>query len=275
MFIISLIFIIFYVFFEKMKDFLYKKSWFTLVEIVIAIIISSLVISWLTAMLIKMNQDIFDIQTKASIYSDFSKFQNDFNNLKLKYPKSLNIVDNSNGYDVLLLTNSWSERWIIVWVVDITKNSSNYLRLDPVSNFNFYWEKVLWIKELSSTQTNNIISNSWAVYSLQFYDTNLYKNLKVDSFVLNSYNSWSILDVSMDLITDFSPSLIWLDKDSSVEADNKFRINFSLAKDTNILLFSNSYKSFALLDKSKMDSHNEKDYLLNNLKLWKKQNEIF
>gem|GEM_PF-3425394 len=57
-------------------------------------------------MLIKMNQDIFDIQTKASIYSDFSKFQNDFNNLKLKYPKSLNIVDNSNGYDVLLLTNS-------------------------------------------------------------------------------------------------------------------------------------------------------------------------
>lgn len=221
-----------------MKDFLNKKCGFTIIEVLIAIVISSFVILWLTTLMIKMNQEITTIQSQTSVLSDFSRFQNDFNNYKLKYPKSINAVDNSTWYDVLLLTNSWTQRWVLVWVVDATPDSPNYLKLDPLSSNAIYWEKVLVIKELSSTQTKNILSNPSSAYNIAFFDTNVYKDIKVDSLVLNSYNSWAILDFSMDILTQFSPAFIGKDKVSVISSDDRYRVNFSLVKDSWIILES-------------------------------------
>lgn len=219
-----------------MKDFLHKNKWFTLIEIVVAIIISSLVILWLTTLLIKINQEIFLVQTKTVSFSDFSRFQNDFYTYKLKYP-NLTVVDNTSWYDVLLLTNSWSSRWLLIWVVDNTTNSTYNWKLDPVSNYNVYWDKVLWLKELSATQTQNILTNSWAAYSIKFSDSNLYKWSRADSFVVESYNSWAIYNIKLDLITNFNPAFIWQDRDSVVDSDTNYRIDFSIPKDSNIYIW--------------------------------------
>lgn len=221
-----------------MKDFLYKKSWYTVIEIIVAIVISSFIILWLTGLLQKFNSEIFNIQSQTSTFSSLSNFRSDFNNYKFKYTKAINVVDNSSWYDVLLLMNTGSQRWIMVWVVDKTTGSPNYFKLDPVSNYNIFWDKVLWIKELTTTQTQNALSNSGSVYSIVFNDSNLYSDVKVDSFIINAYNSWSVMDISMDILTKFYPSYIWKDKASVVDSDSKYRVNISLAKDVNINAYS-------------------------------------
>lgn len=217
-----------------MKDFLYKKSWYTVIEIIVAIVISSFIILWLTGLLQKFNSEIFNIQSQTSTFSSLSNFQSDFNNYKFKYTKAINVVDNSSWYDVLLLMNTGSQRWIMVWVVDKTIGSPNYLKLDPVSNYNIFWDKVLWIKELTTTQTQNALSNSGSVYSIVFNDSNLYSDVKVDSFIINAYNSWSVMDISMDILTKFYSSYIWKDRASVVDSDSKYRVNISLTKDVGI-----------------------------------------
>jgi len=217
-----------------MKDFLYKKSWYTVIEIIVAIVISSFIILWLTGLLQKFNSEIFNIQSQTSTFSSLSNFQSDFNNYKFKYTKAINVVDNPSWYDVLLLMNTGSQRWIIVWVVDKTIGSPNYLKLDPVSNYNIFWDKILWIKELTTTQTQNALSNSGSVYSIVFNDSNLYSDVKVDSFIINAYNSWSVMDISMDILTKFYSSYIWKDRASVVDSDSKYRVNISLAKDVGI-----------------------------------------
>lgn len=219
-----------------MKDFLNKKSWYTLIEIVMAVIISWLIIAWLGTLLQKLNWEIFNIQSQSTTFSSFSSFQNNFNTYKFKYQKSTVAIDNTTWYDVLLLLNTWSQRWVLVWVVDKTSGSSNYLKLDPVSNYDIFWDKVLAMKELTVTQTQNAISNSWSVYSILFNDTNLYPDIKVDSFVINSYNNGSILELSMDILTKFYPSYIWKDRSAVVDSSDKYRVNLSLAKDDNIYI---------------------------------------
>lgn len=181
-----------------------KKTWFTLIEIIVAMTIWTIVIVWIVFFIWKMNEDISMAKAKTMAYLDTVSLINKINQSRLIYKKNLIVNDSVNWNDIILLYSSWSEWWLLMWVVDATKDSENYLKLDPDDNFDIYWKKLLWIRKITETQTLDLISNTWSVFGISFYEDNLFWWLFTKKLEARLYNSWAFLDLNLDIITNYS-----------------------------------------------------------------------
>lgn len=181
-----------------------KKTWFTLIEIIVAMTIWTIVIVWIVFFIWKMNEDIFMAKAKTIAYLDTVSLINKINQSRLIYKKNLIVNDSDSWNDIILLYSSWSEWWLLMWVVDATNNSDNYLKLDPDDNFDIYWKKLLWIRKITETQTLDLISNTWSVFWIPFYEDNLFWWLFTKKLEARLYNSWAFLDLNLDIITNYS-----------------------------------------------------------------------
>lgn len=181
-----------------------KKTWFTLIEIIVAMTIWTIVIVWIVFFIWKMNEDISMAKAKTIAYLDTVSLINKINQSRLIYKKNLIVNDSDSWNDIILLYSSWSEWWLLMWVVDATNNSDNYLKLDPDDNFDIYWKKLLWIRKITETQTLDLISNTWSVFWIPFYEDNLFWWLFTKKLEARLYNSWAFLDLNLDIITNYS-----------------------------------------------------------------------
>ena len=203
---------------KKMKKFLIlNKNGFTLVEILISIIISGFVLLWMTYFIWRLNSDIATTQNKSDTYLALVSLVNKIKKSDSRYSTPKVLVDNPSWYDVVLLLNSWSlDKSVLLWVVDMTSGSPNYGKLDPVSNYSKYWKKLFWIKQLTATQTSDLLVSTWSLYSITFYDDNVIDKLYTSSFVATSYNSWSLVELKLDLEMWYNPSLNWKSRSSII-----------------------------------------------------------
>jgi prepilin-type N-terminal cleavage/methylation domain-containing protein len=192
---------------------------FTVLEIVIAISISTMVMLWLSFFISEINSKIISSQNKWNIYTSINDFIDKVWVKKNLYWSSTILTQNQN-YNTLLLTNTLSNWWILIWVVNNNKISPYYMKLDPVWNYSTYDNKVLWVRQLTQNQITEIKTNSWSIYNIEFFEDNLFPNLQVKSFNLIDYNLWSIVEMNITFYESFLQGYWWKNLENVPEIRN-------------------------------------------------------
>lgn len=67
-------------------------------------------------------------------------------------------------------------------------------RLDPVSAYQVYGEKALFAQDLTATQTESVLSDHQAAYSVPIREEALFRKLVVESFQATAYNAGKLVD---------------------------------------------------------------------------------
>lgn len=180
--------------------FLRKKLAFTLVELIVWMVISSIlffiVFTFITSSLEKIKYSNY----KTNTIDEAFNLKDDLNQF-LKW----NYFDMSAlwipGFNVLLIKDLEWEDWMIFWAVnkDTMKLQQNYV----------YWDNVFWYRRLSETEINDIELDNNEIYDLVFFNDKLYNNLKIRGFWVDFYNSWTILDLSFSVFYELKDLYIW------------------------------------------------------------------
>jgi prepilin-type N-terminal cleavage/methylation domain-containing protein len=79
---------------------------FTLVEMIMAIAISTMIIGGSTFFILKTNSDAQVSKSRTVVHTEISKFIEKMNQIRNSYSSGTILIQNSNGYDVLLFSNT-------------------------------------------------------------------------------------------------------------------------------------------------------------------------
>ncbi|EKD66156.1 MAG: hypothetical protein ACD_49C00061G0003 [uncultured bacterium (gcode 4)] len=193
-----------------------KNHGFTVVEMVIAMTIWSMIMLWISYFIGEINSKIISSQNKGNLYTWVNDFIDKIWVKKNLYWSSAILTQNQN-YNALLMTNKEQNGGILIWVVNNSKTSPNYLKLDPIWNYGIYENKVLGIRQLTQNQVWDIMTNSWNIYNIEFFEDNLFPSLFVKSFNLIWYNSWAIVEAKITFYESFLSGYLWKELDKVPE----------------------------------------------------------
>jgi len=187
-------------------------------------LISSIILTSVFYFIAQNVDEINSSTNRTKFYDEFYNFRDKFIYNSNVYNSWSIIVDNtgSTWNDILLLQNDLWTDWIIFWVVD-----ENTMKLEKKQTaYNIYYNKSLWFKRVSESEINSINSNSWYIYTIGFYKDNLYEQLKMKDLQMKMYNSWTIINVDLSMIKDYTPEKIgsnWV----SLKGQEFFKFNLN------------------------------------------------
>jgi len=199
----------------------YKNKWFTLIELVIAVTISMIIIWWLAYFIWNINNQMWSSKNKTKIILSVNDLSDKIQKYRSIYSWTWYILSGT-WFDTLILSNIWSNVWgVIFWIVNINKNSTNYMKIDPPLEYLTYDKKVFGIRELTSQQYSMIQSWTLSIYDINFYEDNIYDSLLVKDFDLISFNSWKIFEAKFTINEMFQDDFLLNDL-SKVPEVNKY-----------------------------------------------------
>lgn len=196
------------------------KTAFTLTEVIIATFISMIVLGFIFLFLTNTIDGIWNTKKEINIMSSFYDFTNKINNLRNVYITWWVLINNSTWSEVFLMKDSKLESWILISAVKLVNNKI-YIDIDTYEN------KGLWFRKVSKSELSDIDTDINVIYNYLFQPDQVFYDLKVYDIKFDSYNSWSIFDLTLFLDMNFNDSLIWelwstLPKDSL----KQFNIDF-------------------------------------------------
>ena len=144
--------------------FLQKKA-MTLVELIVAITISSIILLFLMNFISKVFGEISYSNKKTDAIKKIYSIENQFQNIEEVYSSWDILIDNNtaSGADVLIFRNNANNWWYIVGIVD-----KNTFKLDWVNNVSTIWEKLLAFRKISSQELSELNSTPNKVYNYKF-----------------------------------------------------------------------------------------------------------
>ncbi len=181
------------------------KKAFTIVELIIATVISAIVLLLIFALI---SNTIWEISYSV----EESRFLTSYNELFVKLKEYRNLytswtilIDNEywSWSDVLIFDNWIWWQGVIFWVVD-----KQTMQIESISNYSIYRDKVMWYRFLSEWEVSELKSNPTKVYDYLFYEDKCFNELKIKDFQLTSYNSWSVIEADIGFIVPFEEWLI-------------------------------------------------------------------
>lgn len=194
-----------------------KKQGFTLVEMLIAISITTLIISGISIFLTKVTDSIFESQNKTKISVSLSDFVEKMNSIRTRFASG-SIIDTS-GYDVLLFTNTGGTAGALVGVVSYNNSLSGYL-LDTNTPFEKTNPKLLGIQDLTMSQVAQVKTGTGAsAFTVPFQVDSIYTPLVAKTFSATPYQSGTILDIDLELYNTLAP-------EKSSDESSYFRLDF-------------------------------------------------
>jgi len=181
------------------------KKWFTLIEIMVATFIGTIILAFIFVFL----WDIVDGISKAKnevrsiwAYHDFStkiiNYRNIYNTWSIA-------VDNGSWSwsDILMLTNLDKTKWVLVWAIDM----DNF----KLATTNLYYKNLsLWFRQLNAQDISNITSTWSLAYDYLFFKDKVFPDLIVKDIQLDIYNSGSLFDMNMIINLNYNNWLNWL-----------------------------------------------------------------
>ena len=186
-----------------MKSFISKKA-LTLVELVISITISSVVMLIVLTFVADSIETVISSNKKTEIYEDLFQFKNEFN----KYARwgyiQQDLITTSlteTQSSIMLLQNIDETKGVIFGVVD--KDS---MSIEDYTTHAIYSDKVLWYRNLSELELTNINADPSGIYDLKFFPDKLFEWLKMKDFQMEIYNSWSIIDMNLEVLLYYNDS---------------------------------------------------------------------
>lgn len=195
-------------------------GWFSLIELTISIFVMIIIIIWLSYTIVWISEDFKKNQMQINTYQDVKDFL--FDSYSLSYSTGL-LLKNTNKYDTAVLYNSkW---WILLWVFDDNELWYDYKLNNDKTIYKF---SNLWYFKFWTWVLNSILTNTWSIYDLKFNDWKIYKNLIINDFIINSYNTWSIYEANLSIIPDLKPNFIWeLKQNLQIDFREIIKLNFN------------------------------------------------
>ncbi len=193
----------------------YNKKAFTLSEIIVSVFISSIILSFLFFFLNDSLSSVSLSKSKSQIIWEFNDFNIKLNDLKINY-SSWSVISNNT----LILRNTLNTKGVMVWIVDLEDYKIT-------SDFNTYWKTFLWYRELSDTELSLINSNVSTINNLSFQKDKIFQNIHLKSIKINSFNSWSIFEIELNINPFFQQDNVW-ENWSSLDTKDLFKLNIIL-----------------------------------------------
>lgn len=133
-------------------------SWFSLIELLIYIIISSIILYWISYNINTISKIIYETDKNVYIYQELDDFQDKFEKINSDYQNftfsSGSIFWKSESwFQICLFTNKDKSKWIVIWVI----NADKKLSIWNITNIEKY---IPFVSEVSSWTINNILSNN-------------------------------------------------------------------------------------------------------------------
>lgn len=172
------------------------KKWFTLTELVVSTAIGAILLVFIFQFVTNTIQVLSETTRKARILTQFYGFIVKVDNYKNIF-WSWNIVrDYLPGwwFDVVVLKNYASTRWVLFGIID-----KDTLKLDPVINYNTFWKKYIWYRDLIAADLTAIQADPNSVYNYNFFEDKIYENVIIKDFQFDFYNTGTILDVDVGI----------------------------------------------------------------------------
>lgn len=195
-------------------------GWFSLIELTISIFVMIIIIIWLSYTIVWISEDFKKNQMQINTYQDVKDFL--FDSYSLSYSTGL-LLKNTNKYDTAVLYNSkW---WILLWVFDDNELWYDYKLNNDKTIYKF---SNLWYFKFWTWVLKTILDDTWSIYDLKFNDWKIYKNLIINDFIINSYNTWSIYEANLSIIPDLKPNFIWeLKQNLQIDFREIIKLNFN------------------------------------------------
>lgn len=176
-----------------------KKNIFamTLVELVIAITISSIVLLFVVVYISDVLWLIWESRKATSNFVELQKISQTLQDLKYKYPVAT--IDSSTGEEVLLLKNIENTDWVAIWIVQ-----SDTKQLSTTAEIQNYWQKFLARRFLLSTESS-FDSN------ISFSGSEFFPNISVKDvdFEIYDFASGSLVEMNLEYLKNYSAQRNW------------------------------------------------------------------
>lgn len=198
-------------------------SGFTLAELVVAVIISSIILTILMSFITTSMNEISFSNQQTETLENISNFSITLNNYKGTFKDATLLIDNTGSWsDVIMMSNTEQTEWILFWVV---KKDTN--RLEQSQNdYETLYEKHIWIRNLTGADITNLLSNTWSAYDLEFQPDKIFYDMYLKDLQVDVYNSWAIIDMNLKILTNYKPWVDW-EKWDNITNDWVYRINLN------------------------------------------------
>lgn len=188
----------------------FKKTAFTLGELLVSIAISAIVLVAVFFFINSMSTEVVLIEKQKNIVTEFLDFRRELDSYRKKYTEVSIWNPTSIGAKFFAMENKTWTDWYIFWAVNLG-NESNFLKLNE--DISTYKNTVLWFRRLSESEITKIKRWEKNYADLAFQKDKIYNNLKVRNIKIEAYNSGTtsqkIYDMEFEINKDFKESFIW------------------------------------------------------------------
>lgn len=199
------------------------KKWFTLLELIVAITISALVLIIIFHFVSDTVIQLAETNKKTRFLGDFARFTGQFNVHTSTFPDKQILINEpiSIGYDVLLLKNIDGTAAMLWGVVDGETG-----KLVSNADYDVYKNAVLWYRLISSVELLDITATPSLAYNYEFFGDKTFLDFTVKSFQVEYFNSTDIINIDLDIGTNFEEDLVGLSW-NTLPQDSLFEVNMN------------------------------------------------
>jgi len=186
-----------------------KLKAFTLVELLVGTIISSVVLLGVFSMTSDVLDEAVFTNKSISSFSALYDIEKELNNYKNIYSTGNILIDNPSWTwsDVFIFLNTDSSEWYIIWIVN------NYTRqLVPNADYSLYKDNSLWFRKLSTAWViTTVIATPSILYSSGyiFQKDKIFQDFKLKDLQMILYNWNKIKEFKFTVNMFFNDNLVW------------------------------------------------------------------
>ena len=194
-----------------------KKNTFamTLVELIIAIAISSIVLFFVVVYISDVLWLIWESRKSTSNFVELEKISDEINKFSYKFPVAS--INTSAGSEALILKNIQNNDWVVIGLID----AENKILTDS-TQLGIYSQKHLAIRYLLSSEL-------WSINTTQSFSwSTIFPDIYLKDIDFEIFDAWSgnIVEMDIDFINIFSSQRIG-ENLSNMNQQNFQNYNFS------------------------------------------------
>lgn len=191
---------------KKKNSIYHYAAGFTLVELIVAVVISSIVLTILMSFITTSMNEITYSNKQTEVLDSINTFSTAMNNYKWSFEVTTMIIDKTGSWsDVIMLSNEEENEWILIGIV-----WKDTLALEATElNFNTIYEKHLAVRELTQADIVTLKATPESAYDLNFNEDKLFYELVMKDFQIGLYNNWAIIDADLDILINYKQGVDW------------------------------------------------------------------
>lgn len=171
---------------------MFRKA-FTLVEIVIAITISSLLLAGTIAVTSKAVVAISSAKHRGNVQSGMTDVLTRLHSVRNLYPILANVQVHA-GYDYLVFTNSGRTSGVLVGIVNAGSGTED-IRLDPPEGYLTYGVKPIAIQDITAFQVRSVLDDPASAYAVPIREESVFRDVVFEEFEATPYNDTLVVDI--------------------------------------------------------------------------------